>query len=412
VASTIRNAITDGQLPGFSVSLYEAGTAVDRGHSFRELGVTICKAKAQTANGERVVSSAGRGDCADARLVTAVMECVERKVVFEATSDRFASLLDLGSTAVDPRRVQMGLAPRPSTLAFAPATAIDWSAATHLPSGAKRWFPRPIRGGNPGFFVHTTNGCAVAGTRPNAILSGLLELLERDALMLGWYARQLPTRELLPDEPLFESLGWLEHLGLHTRMFELHSGAQATAKAVLAVAVQTQHDLPVVKGGVVVGAACDLTCVRAAGRAISEVIQAVEVILSTDPQYARANAESAIDYYARHDRRAIFDWLLDAPLPVVRLGRRGVRFDARMPHDLVPDALDALVDDLARAKLEPFVVERRSAVLSALGVHMVEVAVPGLFPLVLGLDAAGAQMDCPMLRRFTNQPNPHPHPLG
>lgn len=53
-----------------------------------------------------------------------------------------------------------------------------------------------VRDGSPGAFVdECSNGCAVGGVPEEAILHALLELVERDAFVLGWYGA-LPLREI------------------------------------------------------------------------------------------------------------------------------------------------------------------------------------------------------------------------
>src|SRR5262249_7742121 len=46
-----------------------------------------------------------------------------------------------------------------------------------------------IKRPDPAFFAENTNGCALGSCLEEAILSGILEVAERDALLLTWHAR-------------------------------------------------------------------------------------------------------------------------------------------------------------------------------------------------------------------------------
>lgn len=48
-----------------------------------------------------------------------------------------------------------------------------------------------------GFVYETSNGCALGGSLEEAVLYGMLEVVERDSFLLTWYA-QLPLPRLDP----------------------------------------------------------------------------------------------------------------------------------------------------------------------------------------------------------------------
>ena len=84
--------------------------------------------------------------------------------------------------------------PRP----FDRDTAIDWSPARILSTNEKCWLPtalvyyasHPIAGSE--FGVADLNGCAAGPNFEQACLSGLLELIERDACAIWWYNQIVP----------------------------------------------------------------------------------------------------------------------------------------------------------------------------------------------------------------------------
>lgn len=83
---------------------------------------------------------------------------------------------------------------------FDASQAIEWVPLSSLISGETRWLPAAYchygygasgAGGYRGepYCVADSNGCASGNTREEAILQGLMELLERDACGLAWYSR-------------------------------------------------------------------------------------------------------------------------------------------------------------------------------------------------------------------------------
>ena len=78
--------------------------------------------------------------------------------------------------------------------------AIEWVPVSSLISGATRWLPAAYcyygyaasgAGGYRGepYCVADSNGCAAGNTLEEAILQGMMELVERDACGLAWYSR-------------------------------------------------------------------------------------------------------------------------------------------------------------------------------------------------------------------------------
>ena len=80
---------------------------------------------------------------------------------------------------------------------------LDWSPAWSLTAGRHRWLPTallylaaPPRNGTI-HCIPDTNGCAAGNTLEEAVLQGLLELVERDAFACWWYNRvRLPEVDL------------------------------------------------------------------------------------------------------------------------------------------------------------------------------------------------------------------------
>jgi ribosomal protein S12 methylthiotransferase accessory factor len=154
----------------------------------------------------------------DAAEAAAIGEAVERYSGSYVPPERIvvASAAELGEEAVDPRRFALfsehqyergGFPFRP----FHPETVVGWVEGFSIPDGGhaylpaqvvfmpwERRFPEEVRIGHA-----TSSGLACAATLEEAVLTGILELVERDAFMLVWHNRlSLPLLDWSRDEEL------------------------------------------------------------------------------------------------------------------------------------------------------------------------------------------------------------------
>jgi ribosomal protein S12 methylthiotransferase accessory factor len=98
---------------------------------------------------------------------------------------------------------------------FCPDTWLGWVRGSELLSGEEIWVPAQmvlmyykLQPGEPPIGYATTAGLASHASRRQAILHGLYEVVERDALNLRWYSRLPPPRVAVDlTEVLASSLG-------------------------------------------------------------------------------------------------------------------------------------------------------------------------------------------------------------
>ncbi|MEU4153470.1 TOMM precursor leader peptide-binding protein [Streptomyces sp. NPDC026659] len=115
-----------------------------------------------------------------------------------------ASLEELGDRALDPRTCGL-YGPRtytedPMVEPFDPARPIPWVSGWSLRDEREVLVPARLVYYSAGtradnFVFECSNGCATGGTWEEAVFFGLLELVERDAFLLGWYGN-LPLPEI------------------------------------------------------------------------------------------------------------------------------------------------------------------------------------------------------------------------
>ncbi len=362
--------------------------------------------------------SVGKGKAAAQARASALCEALERQGArFQGDEPRLrGSHRELSPATIDPRELLLfserqyaqgtpsharsrllatprsQLVPRP----FDPGRPIDWAPAWSLTRQARRLVPFAyLFAGAPQpdeeqFCSWDSNGCAAGNCLEEAVLQGLLELVERDATAVWWYNRvQRPGIDLESfDEPYFVQVR--EHY------------AEAGHEIWL---LDLTHDLeiPVVialaseRGGerYAAGLGCHLDFGMAAQRALTELHQVFDPERRHAPLFARADV-------AGDDR-----FLRPAPeLPM----RPGAAHPAPRSDDLRDD-VELCLDRLHRAGLEVLVANysRPDVELAT-----VKVMVPGLrhfWPRF----APGRLYDVPVrlgwLDRALDEPDLNPTPL-
>ena len=153
--------------------------------------------------------SGGKGKTADQARISALAESLERYCgVFDGTEPRIrASFADLRKAAIHPnecmgyserqyaerqshnRRGQKACwVPEP----FREDVEIEWTPLWSLSAEEPRYLPTSLcyyGRFDPLFARADSNGCAAGSVLEEAVLQGLLELIERDAVALWWYNR-------------------------------------------------------------------------------------------------------------------------------------------------------------------------------------------------------------------------------
>ncbi|MGW9440049.1 TOMM precursor leader peptide-binding protein [Streptomyces sp. NPDC055607] len=193
------------RLPGLRRDFVDARTGVVR--DLRLDGTrTVPTVEAAVGLSGRARPEFGLGRGFDVRTAqaTALAECLERLGGWSPQARRTivrGTYRDLAPDALDP--VTVGLYPaerhREIGPAFQPYEAtleIPWvwgysfrRRRPVLVPEALAYYGTAANGGGRPFVQETSSGCAVGGSLAEAVLHGLLEVAERDALMITWTAR-------------------------------------------------------------------------------------------------------------------------------------------------------------------------------------------------------------------------------
>jgi ribosomal protein S12 methylthiotransferase accessory factor len=371
----------------------------------------------------------------DVAEAAAIGEALERYSGSYVPAERIvvASADELGVEAVDPGRFALfseeqyaraGFPFRP----FHRDTVVGWVGGFSLPEGRRAYLPAQLvfmpwgrRAPDETRIGHaTSSGLACAATLEEAVLTGLLELVERDAFMLTWHNRlSLPL------------LGWSaddEVVRLDRRYFA-PSGLRYSAVD-LSVFLDVPTVLGVVHGpkgraaALGVGAASAPLVGDAWRKALAEAFSVRRWVsdraLEEPERLGRpAAAIETFDdhtlYYADEERaeRAAF---LDSTGE-----RRQIADVAPLPGENVLELIEAVCARLAARGVSAYAVDVTSPDVSSVGLSVVHVLAPELCQLdvVAGARFLGGRRlyEAAFEARLVDRPlepadlNPDPHPF-
>lgn len=234
----------------------------------------------------------------------------------------------------------------------------------------------------PRLFAETSSGVAAHVSRPRALLSAALELVERDAFMIHWLLRLAPPRLDGGELGSFER-GQLESIG-------------AAGYTVALMDLSLDLRMPVVaafghrsdgrKPALLVGAGCALQPAEAARKAVSELAAAVHSWIdrpwelppaSTPEEVRRLDDHGAAYAHPQWLDRAAFLWSSERS--------RSLKEMEHLPGaQEAGGGLAALVEELRRHGLELIAVDLTTRDVAPSGLHVVRAVVPGLQPLGFG----------------------------
>ncbi|MEP6978546.1 MAG: YcaO-like family protein [Thermoleophilia bacterium] len=311
-----------------------------------------------------------------------------------------ATARELGESAVDPARFAL-FHPRQHAqpgFPFEPFTAdtrIRWTQGAALPSNEPAYLPAqlvylqwrsPEDTGEKPIGYSTSSGTACGATFAEAVLNGLLELVERDAFMLAWYGRLSLPRLDWSSEPLLTTFD--------ERYF------RATSLRYTAIDLSCFHEIPTVVGVVrgnpgdgaplAVGAAAAPTVAEAWKGALGEAF-AVRAWARAMSHEGRTRAFAAdfsdldgfddhILFYA-NDQNARHADFLDASTE-----ERAVGDIAPLEGSDVTEQITGLCVRLAARDATAYAVDVTAPDIAAAGLRVAKVVVPELQPLDVAYD--------------------------
>jgi ribosomal protein S12 methylthiotransferase accessory factor len=405
---------------------------------------------------DAIVTERGYGRTTDfkiARLVS-MAEALERMAGMRPRGKRtvvrgsYASLKD---SALDPKTV--GLYPEERYASedmpfqrYSDDVAIPWVWAYSFARRGSVLVPETyayyrthgpgISHGSPGdrpFVYEISNGCALGSCLEEAVLHGLLEIAERDAFLMTWYAR-MPIPQLEPASardpriPLilerirhrtgYEVLIFSSTVEFHLPCFWVigvdASGDPGRPKALCAAGSALDPEDGVVNALQELAAVIDW---RVASYQ-NDTQRALDMV--RDPTRVRMMEDHAL-LYCHQETFHRFDFMLNGAAEKWSFARLRELTNWPRHVDLRGD-LEEMIGRFLRENLDVVVVDQTTPEHCAGGFVCVKVIVPGAVPMTFGhyarrVDGLPRLLSVPGRLGYANGPaavadlNPHPHPF-
>jgi ribosomal protein S12 methylthiotransferase accessory factor len=303
----------------------------------------------------------------DRAFVKALGEALERYAagVYRSSSFVYApesARLD----AVSPTRfVRPDDAPDPD-----PSRELAWVEGFDLESGASALLPASVVTFPPAgerYKPAITTGLGLGNSTVEALLSGLYEVVERDAAMLSWYSTFEPLGLSVDDEGFDSVVGRARAESLDVTPLLL---TQDVDVPVVGVAVHRAGEWP----RFAMGSAADLDATAAARSALAEALQNWTELRAMGPEGA-ADEESAIAEHAAFIDAARSFVAVDEDVPAAEVGGDPVTGEAE---------LRTVVDRVSEAGLDAYAALLTTQDLDRLGFEAVRVLSPDAQPLFTG----------------------------
>lgn len=247
--------------------------------------------------------------------------------------------------------------------------------------------------GEQNFVYGSSSGCASGSCREEAILFGLLELIERDAFMLGWYGGADLTEIDLDTVDDQETRRWIDRAALFG--YDIHlfdNRIDLAVPVVTALAVKRDGGF----GNLCFTAGANLDPIKAIRAAVCEVVTFIPS-LARRVRERRVELEGMADDFAKVRVLADHAVLFGLPRMATHARRflepkRKASFDevyfswsAERPrtNDLVDDVVFCR-DELIAAGYDVIVIDQTTPEQDQMGLASVATLVPGLIPIDFG----------------------------
>ncbi|WP_328926174.1 YcaO-like family protein [Streptomyces sp. NBC_00190] len=350
----------------------------------------------------------GRGRTVAAASRLALLERLERsgsEAVVRAARPLRRAYDALPGRALDPRRLGV-LAPEqhahPSCRVdpFAPEDVLRWIPArvwgtadtcwVPLEAGSYHVHPEPRPGRKWGRVLYeSSNGCALGATVDEAALHALLEVVERDAFLLTWWAGQPVPRvdwSSVSDTTALELRAAMRAAGYEVHLCVITQDVPVPAVWALAVNPRSAEKYSLTTAAAHPDPA---TAVRAAVAELAPLV--LGDVVTPDPARARrlradrwnvTDLDDHIQWYSVPEAAPAFEpFLSGPPVPLADAFPASPLHGART----LGEARDTMLALLTKAGMdEVLVVDQTGREHRAAGLRAVRVLVPGSIPLTFG----------------------------
>lgn len=283
--------------------------------------------------------------------------------------------------------------------------------------------------GSAGYVYETSNGCALGGSREEAIFYGIMEVVERDSFLMTWYA-QLNLPRLDPLSADDEELNLMVQRMRAVAGYDLYlynATMEHGIPSVWAMAKNRKdHGL-----NIICAAGAHLDPVKAAKSAIQEL---AGMMLNLDEKF-ETNKEKYIEMLEDHSlvrqmddhgmlygltqAEERFDFLLNDNRALHSFNDE---FKWKSYHQDLTDDLKDILRKFRQLDLDVIVIDQTTSETRKNGLYCVKVLIPGMLPMTFGyhltrLKGLDRVLHVPMKLGYVNEPltfeelNHYPHPF-
>jgi thiazole/oxazole-forming peptide maturase SagD family component len=281
---------------------------------------------------------------------------------------------------------------------------VDWSLARSLETGESIYTPFESGSGQRMWYRPTTSGWA-AGMGAQADLRALLEIIERDALMLAWSSHDFSRRTSIPNSDLVSAIG------KHGFALTAYNVTSDVGVPVILLRATAAKDIGRVSAGAnLFSSACALRKVEAIASAVCGIAQKIETCIGAPYEPKTCDkVKEPVDHIAFYLDPANARCLqaMDVSLEISESTSEAAYYE-----------LQDVVDALLRSGYTAYIVDEGETILDIPELKVKRAIVPGLIPHSFGqmrdMRLRGTQKNALRRARIDKsvRPNIYPHPFA
>jgi len=295
------------------------------------------------------------------------------------------------------------------------------------------------------YVQESSNGCAVGGSLEEAVYYGLLEVIERDAFLITWYAR-LPVPQLQPNEnDNHELLLMIDRMQTMTGFqIRLHNMTmEHGVPSILAIGINKPGAFP----AFACAAGAHLDPYRAARSALHELAGTITMLCEQQETEREELADMLTDsslvtqmldhvmlyslpesidrlHFLMDDKHEIISFSDAFPQACSDAISPAAQYQSSTSKSSTSssESWSALISTFRSLNLDILVVDQTSPEAASCGLTVVKVVVPGMMPMTFGhtmnrVTNLDRVLNVPMQLGYFNRPlkldelNPYPHPF-
>ena len=264
------------------------------------------------------------------------------------------------------------------------------------------------------FIYDSSNGVALGGTFEEAILYGILELIERDNFLTTWYGR-IPVEEVTIEslglsEDTLKAIRRAQQDGFDVRVFDISMELGVPSFWALVRSLKDHKMYAYTAAG------SNPLPHKAAESALLEALVGIKIHDNINAEFGMkvptevTEMEDHVNYYSTNQHKAAFDFL------------KGSHVTDLSPQKYIQENntksyLRVLIQRVLKKYEDIYVVNLTSKEMEELGIYTVKVIVPGLLPITFGVQnerVSVSRINQERNRRGLEEVrlvSPYPHPF-